>query len=342
MDLFCIEKPRYGCSEILSIDNIRWLEETMEDIEEDILIGIDNKYEAYLKGSQNFDVIYNCIQQNLRIICQLIQPMVPKRLSLKELFMAENSRLLTISDIIYEKKLCDIALNEHKLDKINMNRLSDYIVINKLNIQKERQLSGLKGNDIYMGVTIHHYFENYSEFGIQTYRQICDLMYSETMQIYSNFDSRIDYHIMEIIKHAFCVHASEKLIYDFVGTNVRKINETRLWECQCIMAKSFEAFNLTFYNRGVINWKNAHYFCAYNSFIDGKRHLLILLYNKLHATEGMTMDSPSLKHDYSEIINNLNGDIEALVIEALIEIIFELREKFKYVYAKMFTLFSGV
>jgi hypothetical protein len=46
------------------------------------------------------------------------------------------------------------------------------------------------------------------------------------------------------------------------------------------------------------------------------------------------MDSPSLKHEYSEIINNLNVDYG--VIEALIEIIFELRKTFKYVYAKMF------
>jgi hypothetical protein len=166
--------------------------------------------------------------------------------------MLKHEWLLTINDVISEPEMRDIVFNEKILDKINMIPLSSYIVINKVNIERERELST---EDI-MKRDKHWY-------GMEC-NKMRDMLLLQKIQIFSEYDDHTQHEIMQIIKHAFCVHTSKKLICDFIEKNVRMIHGTGQWDCEFILAFP----DTTFKDIAFINWKNVRFFCVFYSFDD--------------------------------------------------------------------------
>ncbi len=247
------------------------------------------------------------------------------RWSVSELLMSKNEWLLTMDDIEEEPQLRDIVMNR-VLGKDNMNPLSDYIVGKKLMIKKETELK----------TESHEYPWN----TIDNHKKICDMIVSHDMKIYSNFDDEntLKYlnvgtqKIVDIIKHAFCVHASQELIHSFIVQKLQKLTTgTSLkWEYGCTVNFHIDIPKVI----EVINWKNKKYLYAHQSFLDditNNNRSVFMFVNYSELTRVMNSNGifygtrkipPS--NLYTEVVNDSLNDV---ITEALKEMTFLFREK---------------
>jgi hypothetical protein len=239
--------------------------------------------------------------------------------------MSKNEWLLTMDDIEEEPQLRDIVMNR-VLGKDNMNPLSDYIVGKKLMIKKETELK----------TESHEYPWN----TIDNHKKICDMIVSHDMKIYSNFDDEntLKYlnvgtqKIVDIIKHAFCVHASQELIHSFIVQKLQKLTTgTSLkWEYGCTVNFHIDIPKVI----EVINWKNKKYLYAHQSFLDditNNNRSVFMFVNYSELTRVMNSNGifygtrkipPS--NLYTEVVNDSLNDV---ITEALKEMTFLFREK---------------
>jgi hypothetical protein len=231
------------------------------------------------------------------------------RSSVSYVYKGKNQWLISINDIIEEQELCRMALNEHNLDKINMNPLSQYIVINKLRIEKDQQISKLRPFD----------------WDETKYKEIYDVILSDKMQLYSNCGKRAEKSFMDIIKRAFLLYVSKESICMYIERKLSKICETQ-WKCTCNV-------DLTHPNNiSVISWRNTLYICAYHVTINGLNVYIVATHTQNHVIAcNDRLSIPSqipLSHLVNQIVNSFNDHIT----QVLIEMVFGLFRRYAFLF----------
>ncbi len=294
--------------------------EIIDPFKEKIYIrnNIENKFMTLLMRSQNLAVICGRTYNYMRSFCRLKFLEYLNRWSVSDLLKAKNDWLLTMNDIKEEPQLCDIVMNEN-LDKYNMNPLSDYIVMKKLMIKNETEL-----------ITESR---EYDWNTIDNYKKICDVVVGNDMRIYSNFNAKYlncsAQQIMDIIKHAFCVHASQELIRSLIVRKLRKIvsDMTLVWEYDCTLNIHYDIPKVI----EVINWRNKKYFYAHQSFLDmtNKYQSLFIFVDYSDLPKVMYRDGKKIypSPSYTEIVND---SLDDTTTEALKEmtLIFQIKINF--------------
>jgi hypothetical protein len=207
--------------------------------------------------------------------------------SVSEVLRDKNLWLIKIDDVIESQELYDIALKENELNKNDMNPLSHYIVLKKLNAYKEK---GFQNNPRFrkgpLGIP---YFPKYAENDI----------------FISNCNLHINDKINEVLQHAFTIHTSYKLLKNFIINQMQNFDDSSIWEF--IYESEDTLFVPKVENFKIINWKNVEYFGAYDTKFPFNYYILIL--HKLPYQENTNQLSEC----------PVNSDTEAKIIEKYIK-----------------------
>jgi hypothetical protein len=221
--------------------------------------------------------------------------------------MLKNQWLITINDIIDTPQLYEIAIKGNILDKNEFNPSAHYIVINKLRMEMEKEYA--ENRDFWS-----------FRYDMDLYKNIHNAIISDKVHYNSNFDQLLNQRINAIVKHAFTVHVSKKLICEFIEKNVQKCYNNGIWKC-VVEKESFTMY--LFHKRGLqlINWKNLNHFRVIHSinFYD----FIIILYNIPHEMNNYRYDGPSqstlIDYKHKIIINSFSAEISEILVKMVFE-----------------------
>jgi hypothetical protein len=215
---------------------------------------------------------------------------------------SKDKRYFGVNHIAETQQLREMVENVNILGKNNINRLSDYIVIDNLKIELYRQLTAIelqKQSKALRRVALAMLSWN----GEDQYRDICDAILEDKIVFKTNISERYLKDIMPIVKHAFTIYASKELMSHFITINIAKcLNLSGFHKYQCII----ELLENTYGQRDMIPWvSEMQYLYAFHTFTQHKRDLIILIY--FFPSPDHPLFKPS-SSDCKEILNVLNNN----------------------------------
>jgi hypothetical protein len=190
-----------------------------------------------------------------RSIARTIDKRLEFRPLSKDVIDHKDEWRIDINDIIDCHQILDIVFNEKNLDRINMNPLTNYIVIHKLWEHKEHNLSLNK--------------KDYREWqSMEQYMKVFKAIFSDELNFQSNLDNNIQtkHKIIDTVKHAFGVNISIKLIREFIIRHTENdgtiANETGKWQCIVDYYFKIGAEYLVSHMK-MISWNSVKYIYAF-------------------------------------------------------------------------------
>lgn len=238
-----------------------------------------------------------------RLIKKLTQPNPENRTSIKDMIRFKAYRR------IHSNYIAEILQNVNNLSKTNMDRLSDYIVMNSLKRELwDPQLTELEFQRRSDTAKKAH-LARLSWYGKDQYMDIRNAICEDKIEFKTNIRNDDLKKITSVIKEGFLIYAKNKPISNFIEKKIKKcLNLNGNGRCFIVFLEN------TYEQRNWIQWNSEmKYLYAFHTFTQHKRDLLILIYYfpGIYSSPSSTQITNQFdNHHVSSILEQIGPEIK--------------------------------